>query len=104
MDVIIAVLNRLFDENNTELYVGKKQNMFEIHNRTNNILNKINQYSKHVSRKNKGTYIIQPSKNLPFILNKTNYNNMKTIRQTRKSKKQHKYNNATSNYNVINLI
>ena len=90
-------------------YIGKKQNNFEIHNNTNNILNKINQYSKHVSRKNKGSQFIQLSKNQPLNINKVKYNTMKSRRRTYKSKKQpHQgqpnYNNSNQPYNVTNFI
>ena len=54
MDVIITVLNRLFDEDNKEFYIGNKDKLYLIHNKTNIVLNNINAHSKIFTRKNKG--------------------------------------------------
>jgi hypothetical protein len=54
MDAIIAILNYLFDEKNTEFYIGDPNKLYSIHKNTNNILNNINKHSKHTTRKNKG--------------------------------------------------
>jgi hypothetical protein len=61
MDIIIKVLNRLFDEKNTEMYIGKKSMIPNIHFKTNNVLNNINKHSKYTVRKNKGTQYINKS-------------------------------------------
>ena len=57
MDVIITVLNRLFDEDN-ELYIGNKDKLYPIHNKTDNVLNNINKHSTIFTRKNKGTRML----------------------------------------------
>ena len=51
MDVIIAVLNRIFDEDNKEYYIGNKDRLVSIHSRTNNVLENINKRTAFVSRK-----------------------------------------------------
>jgi hypothetical protein len=51
MDVIIAVLNKLFDEDHP-LYIGNK--FYFIHNKTNIVLNNINKHTTLVKRKNRG--------------------------------------------------
>jgi hypothetical protein len=58
MDVIITVLNRMFDENNNEYYIGNKNKLYFVHNITNNILNNINAHSIYTKRKNKGNKLI----------------------------------------------
>lgn len=60
MNVIITVLNRLFDENNAEFYIGNEDKLFPIHNNTNIVLDGINKISKIVSLKNKGTRLYPP--------------------------------------------
>lgn len=57
MNVIITVLNRLFDEND-ELYIGNKDKIYEVNINTDKVLNNINNHSILVSRKNKGTKTI----------------------------------------------
>jgi hypothetical protein len=76
MDVIITVLNRLFDETDDKYYIGNKNyyinndnyyinnKQLHLHNKTNNVLKNINKYNKHVTRKNKGFRIF------PVINNK----------------------------------
>jgi hypothetical protein len=54
MDAIISVLNRMFDEKDTELYIGNSDKLYPIHNKTNFVLNNINSHTQIVSRKNKG--------------------------------------------------
>ncbi len=56
--VIIDVLNKLFDEYNTEYYIGDKTKIYEINNNTDKVLNNINNHFILVSRKNKGTKTI----------------------------------------------
>jgi hypothetical protein len=81
MNVIITVLNRLFDENNAEFYIGEQNNIFPIHNNTNTILKNINNHSQIVSRKNKGSRMYPPlNVNKPRLLTK----------YTRKTLKKHK--------------
>ncbi len=49
MDAIISLLNKLFDENNNELYIG---NIKEIHKKTNTVLKSINTRKYLFKRKN----------------------------------------------------
>jgi hypothetical protein len=62
---MINVLNKLFDENNKEMFIGEvsrniphkynTRNPFPIHNKTNLILKGINAHTNHFTRKNKGS-------------------------------------------------
>jgi hypothetical protein len=54
MDVIITVLNRLFDENDPDYYIGNGR-MVPIHNKTNMILNNMNKRNIYFTRTNKGS-------------------------------------------------
>lgn len=66
MDVITSVLNKLFDENDREHYVGDydavhfgpehAQKDIHVEPNTNNILRNINLHSNAITRKNKGVY------------------------------------------------
>jgi hypothetical protein len=65
MDVLTSVLNKLFDEDDREHYVGDYDAVHHIlHNKranhvesnTNNILRNINLHSNAITRKNKGVY------------------------------------------------
>ncbi len=100
MDVIISVLNDIFDETNTSMFIGykdknntNKDNIINIHIKTNNVLNNINRHTKYVIRRNKGT-ILGPVKGKNSLFN-INYlsktvkhiNKNKNRRTTRKSKK-----------------
>jgi hypothetical protein len=60
MDVIITVLNRLFDEDNKEFYIGDNDNtiIYPIHNKTNLVLNNINKHTTIITRKNKGKFLL----------------------------------------------
>jgi len=67
MDVIIAVLNRLFDSTD-EYFVGKIRNApIEIINRTNELLKNMNQHSKLATRKNKGKMMGPKWNNTPYV-------------------------------------
>jgi hypothetical protein len=59
IDAFIAVLNKLFDEDNTEFYIGNKRNLNKIHNSTNIISENINVRNNHYTRKNKGSRMFQ---------------------------------------------
>ncbi len=61
MDIIIAVLNNIFDENNTELYIGKNKDFINIYNKTNNVLRNMNSRPNYVTRKNKGKTYFPPT-------------------------------------------
>lgn len=82
IDVIITVLNRLFDEDNKKYYIGNTDKLFPIHNKTNSILENINRHDTYCTRKNKGI------KMYPKLTNSSNitikYNNGKNKRKTRK--------------------
>jgi hypothetical protein len=84
MDVIITVLNRLFDEDNKKFYIGDKEILNPIHNKTNLVLENINTHSQYVSRKNKGNMMNPPYNNKlpPLTLKRKNKNN-----KTRRIKK-----------------
>ncbi len=85
MDVIISVLNKIFDEDN-ELYIGKKQELVPIHNKSNAVLNNINKHVNYVTRKNKGTKLLPQCNNSNIIkCNSVNKRNKKyNISKTRK--------------------
>lgn len=84
MDVIINVLNRLFNEKDTELYIGNKDKIYPVHNKINKVLNSNNNHSTLVSRKNKGKKIIQNNINNPeFLFNHKPFNKVGK-RHTRK--------------------
>lgn len=68
MDVIIAVLNRMFDEYDNELYIGKSSTFYSIHHKTNSILSSINYYTKIYNRTNKGNMAIPFISNAPFTI------------------------------------
>jgi hypothetical protein len=65
MDVIITVLNRLFDENNNEYYIGYNKEIMNIHNQTNNVARIINKYKKYATRKNKRKTYFPKIKKIP---------------------------------------
>jgi hypothetical protein len=65
MDVILTVLNRLFDEDNHEYYIGYNKEMTNIHNQTNNVARIINKYKKYATRKNKGKTYFPKIKKIP---------------------------------------
>jgi hypothetical protein len=60
MDVIINVLNRLFDEDD-EYYIGNNSTLYPIHKKTNLVLNNINKHTTIITRKNKGTFLYPKS-------------------------------------------
>ena len=51
MNVIVNVLNKLFDEDDTKFYIGNKDKTYEIHAIANNVLNNINTHSTLITRK-----------------------------------------------------
>ncbi len=70
IDVIITVLNRLFDEDDV-LYVGDKNKIVPIHMKSNNILLNMNHHIKYSMRRNKGhTLLPQINNSVPLILNR----------------------------------
>lgn len=78
MNVIIDVLNRLFDEDNKEFYIGIRHRdntnyvnnhykLYEPHKLTNTVLQNMNMHSKYNTRRNKGRMM------LPFFYNNTTF-------------------------------
>ena len=75
MDVILLVLNKMFDENNMEYYVGKTYNapllpeLYPIHNNANAVLANMNKHVNVFARKNKGVQLSPVSHNdLPIMM------------------------------------
>lgn len=64
MDIIITVLNNIFNENN-KYYIGRDKNLIDIHNKTNNVLRNINSHTNHTKRKNIGKIYFGPITNMP---------------------------------------
>jgi hypothetical protein len=62
MDVILTVLNRLFDEED-EYYIGNTTGFIPYHNKSSPVLQNMNVHTTHVTRKNRGKGII------PFLKN-----------------------------------
>jgi len=83
MDVILTVLNRLFDEDD-EYYIGNKNKLVPIHKNTNVVLKNMNKYTQYVERKNKGALTL-PSLNTE----NHSYNNY-SIRNRNSTRKQPK--------------
>jgi hypothetical protein len=86
MDAIISVLNHLFDETNTEFYIGDPNKLHSIHRNTNRVLTNINKDSKHTIRKNKGIKMLPNyASNIPFSISKNKKVSIKlSKRPTRK--------------------
>jgi hypothetical protein len=93
MNVIITVLNKIFDENNEEYYIGNK--LYPIHNKTNIVLKNINTRTKYTVRKNIGKTL------MPELTN-TNIFNVK--RKTNKSKYIKKNKRITRKRKIINTV
>lgn len=72
MNVILRVLNRLFNEKNDDFYVGDKTKLVPIHNNTNAILQNINTRKKFFTRKNFGRTMLPKFSNDPTIIIKRN--------------------------------
>jgi hypothetical protein len=90
MDVIITVLNRLFDETDTDYYIGDNNKLVLLNNNVNNVLNNINTHSVLISRKNKGTKtILGRDTNKPNFTTNRHIFNM--IRKNKMTRKAHKY-------------
>jgi hypothetical protein len=83
MNIIITVLNRLFDEDNQEYYIGNKNIIYPIHNKTNLVLNNINKHTSLITRKNKGIKMY-PNR---YINNNIIIRINKDLRKTRKTRK-----------------
>lgn len=109
MDVIITVLNKLFDENNQEYYVGNYnkisyiQPLYPIHNKTNTVLKNINLFTKYSTRKNRGSRIGPVESTEPVLNHKRNrkksFRAIRGERLKRSSKLTRKSNRVQSNRN-----
>lgn len=85
IDVIITVLNRIFDEDNAKYYIG---NITPIHKMTNLVLNNMNSRTAIVSRKNKGTKINPVKSSEPAMnLYRKRGNNLRVTRKVRRKGK-----------------
>jgi hypothetical protein len=111
MNVIIRVLNRLFDEKNTEYYVGDRNKILLINDKNinnknknksvNKVLNNINKHSILVSRKNKGTRtIIGRNTNKPNFT--TNHNIFAKARENAKTRKARRHSVRPYSINIKN--
>ena len=60
MDVILAVMNRLFDEDDKEYYIGSPDIIYPIHKRTENVLVNVNRPNVIPKRRNKGKMLLPP--------------------------------------------
>ena len=93
MNVIITVLNRMFDEDNRDFYIGNEDNLFPIHKNTNTVLNGINIRSHYIPLKNKGTRMYPPFNN--------NLSSIKSYTSVKKTLKSKMYNQLNNNLNSI---
>ena len=91
MDVIITVLNRLFDEENEDYYIGNQKLVTPIHKNINTVLENMNSRTQYVERKNKDIKQFPLLNNsIPFTINRKTVR--KTLKQHRnKSKQTRKY-------------
>ena len=58
MDIILAVMNRIFDEDDKEYYIGDSDSIYPIHNKTNNLLNNVNRLNVIPKRRNIGSMLM----------------------------------------------
>jgi hypothetical protein len=84
MDVIIDVLNKIFDETNPNFYIGRQQYIYPVYLKINSILETLNNHTKYATRKNKGNMIIPTMNNKHCTHNKKNKHKIKTNKYTRK--------------------
>lgn len=90
MNVIITVLNNIFDETKPEFYIDKKYDVTNVHNKINIIVNNINKHNKYAVRQNKGSRFIDFA-STPNI----NINNKKIKRNSKTRRRTYKNNNRT---------
>ena len=102
INVIINVLNKLFDEDNTEFYIGNQNKLVPIHNKTNIILKNMNKQDKHVSRKNKGK-MMNPQINNYSVYTMIDYKRGKTMKKTNKNKSKKKI-TLSSKYIIFSIL
>jgi hypothetical protein len=96
MKAILKVLNRLFKKEKTKYYIGRKEDMINVHNKTNKILTSMNTYTKYATRKNYGVLLGPRPSNQPTLVIKRNRN------RNRKTRKAHPiYNNLRKRTNTL---
>lgn len=88
MNVIIRVLNNIFDENNKEYYIGDK--FYPIHNKTDIILKNINTRTKYTIRKNIGKTLLPELTNTTIFNFKEKSNKSKYIKKNKKLTRKRK--------------
>jgi hypothetical protein len=98
MRAIVKVLNRIFNEENEKYYIGRKKDMTNVHNKTNTILTRINEYTKYATRKNHGILLGPRPSNQPALVIKRNRN------RNRKTRKVSRRDTTKKNTNTVNFI
>jgi hypothetical protein len=78
MDVIITVLNNIFDEENEKMYIGNM--LVPIHNLTNTVLININSFKQHIKRNNNGKLISPQFNTVSPIYNHKNHTHIKKVK------------------------
>lgn len=63
MDILLSVLNRMFDEDDKDHYIGESDILYPIHNKTNNVLKNVNQPNTILKRRNTGKLIMPTLQN-----------------------------------------
>jgi hypothetical protein len=71
INVVLTVLNRLFNEDNKEFYIGNNDVLIPVHEKLNNVLKNINTFKNNVTRKDFGTRVL-PLSNNKYIFNRKN--------------------------------
>lgn len=84
MDVIITVLNRIFDENNSKYYILNENKFVFINNKINKASEILNKYQNYTKRRNIGKTYFGITSNTPTINIPTN--NIKSIGKTQRKK------------------
>jgi hypothetical protein len=92
MNVIITVLNKIFDENNKEYYIGNK--FYSIHNKTNTVLKNINTHTKYTIRKNIGKTLMPELTNTNIFNVKEKSNKSKYIKKNKRMTRKRKITNT----------
>jgi hypothetical protein len=100
INVILTILNRLFDENNPEYYIGNENILYPIHNKTNIILGQMNNQIQHATRKNKGVQMGPTLTNISM----GQINIIRRIPSTLKTKKPYKNRQVILTSPTISLI
>ena len=100
MKAILNVLNRLFNEKDTEYYIGRKKDIIDIHNRTHPMLKIMNTRKNYFVRKNSGVLLGPKSSNQePIIIKHSIKKNQKTRKV--KSKYRDRKGRVNTNHTLI---